>query len=201
MRIQIRPNELYHYGIQGQQWGLRRYQNPDGSLTPEGRERFHAKYVASEGLQRNANHIQGLTDTLKSISKDKTQTARAKALRTQLRNERAKYRENSKAERAAFTAKRQYEQQALRDISSYYNVNKRLSNSSERFMNRAQNIWNYNRLSADNISKRLTEAQNRKNKYENRNTELLNKNIDDVLNKDYVSTIRERISRLKRRTK
>ena len=24
-------NELYHWGIKGQKWGIRRYQNPDGS--------------------------------------------------------------------------------------------------------------------------------------------------------------------------
>lgn len=34
------PNELYHHGIRGQKWGIRRYQNPDGSLTPEGRKRY-----------------------------------------------------------------------------------------------------------------------------------------------------------------
>jgi len=33
-------NELYHHGIKGQKWGVRRFQNPDGSLTLEGRERY-----------------------------------------------------------------------------------------------------------------------------------------------------------------
>lgn len=28
--------ELYHHGVENQKWGVRRYQNPDGSLTPEG---------------------------------------------------------------------------------------------------------------------------------------------------------------------
>ena len=36
-------NELYHHGILGQKWGVRRYQNEDGSLTPEGRKRYYGE--------------------------------------------------------------------------------------------------------------------------------------------------------------
>lgn len=32
--------ELAHYGIPRMKWGVRRYQNKDGSLTPEGRKRY-----------------------------------------------------------------------------------------------------------------------------------------------------------------
>ena len=32
--------ELYHHGILGQKWGVRRYQNPDGSLTAAGKARY-----------------------------------------------------------------------------------------------------------------------------------------------------------------
>ena len=33
-------NYLAHYGIKGQRWGLRRFQNEDGTLTEEGKERY-----------------------------------------------------------------------------------------------------------------------------------------------------------------
>lgn len=43
---------LAHHGILGQKWGVRRFQNEDGTLTPEGRERYGADERRSVGEKR-----------------------------------------------------------------------------------------------------------------------------------------------------
>lgn len=37
-------DELYHYGVRGMKWGIRRYQNEDGTLTSSGKKRAEKEY-------------------------------------------------------------------------------------------------------------------------------------------------------------
>lgn len=40
----VSEDYLCHYGVRGIKWGIQRYQNPDGSLTSEGRKKAKTEY-------------------------------------------------------------------------------------------------------------------------------------------------------------
>jgi hypothetical protein len=46
----MRRNELYHHGIKGQRWGVRRYQNEDGTLTNLGMRRLSGGGKKDKGV-------------------------------------------------------------------------------------------------------------------------------------------------------
>ena len=62
----VYSDELMHHGIKGQKWGIRKYQNEDGSLTPEGMRRYG---VDSEGNMSKEGMIRRYRDAKKAMRK------------------------------------------------------------------------------------------------------------------------------------
>ena len=81
--------DLQHWGIKGQKWGLRRYQNPDGTLTEEGKRHYGRVGESNEyhkGLMAIGRSMQNARDM-----------DRVLALEAELAN---KYREKGKESKA-----------------------------------------------------------------------------------------------------
>ena len=61
-------NELYHHGIKGQKWGVRKYQNADGSLTAAGEARYGNG--PSKGSERRAARFEKKAAKLRAEAKE-----------------------------------------------------------------------------------------------------------------------------------
>ena len=59
-------DELYHHGIKGQKWGIRRYQNPDGTLTPLGRAVYRARKA-----YRTKSDVDDIIDSMNETDREK----------------------------------------------------------------------------------------------------------------------------------
>lgn len=51
-------SELKHWGIKGMKWGVRRYQNKDGSLTPAGKKRYSDGSTSSSSTSKSSQTSQ-----------------------------------------------------------------------------------------------------------------------------------------------
>ena len=65
--------ELQHAGIKGMKWGIRRYQNKDGTLTPAGKKRYNRemeKLKAEKKVLQNRQKTQAKFDKLDAMKKE-----------------------------------------------------------------------------------------------------------------------------------
>lgn len=116
-------DELYHYGIKGQKWGRRQYQNKDGSLTEAGKKRYGTKdnfekqypvdkkasdISAIDAGRKGAKNAREINRNLKEIEREKTSKKQKIA--------------NKQIEEAARDNARRMSDQELRDAVNRLNM-------------------------------------------------------------------------------
>ena len=73
----VRSDELYHHGVMGMKWGVRRYQNSDGTLTSAGKKKRRSEVAKSVKISQRQKSTasnesekkKGLTDKQKRVLK------------------------------------------------------------------------------------------------------------------------------------
>ena len=71
---------LAHHGIKGMKWGVRRYQNEDGSLTKEGQERYVKKYLTETPLNNAGDSRLDYTKAAERIKKSMSESEQSRLL-------------------------------------------------------------------------------------------------------------------------
>lgn len=111
--------ELYHHGVLGMKWGVRRYQNVDGSLTAAGRRRYgygdaveaHNKRSVAKTEKRAARYVSAMErKTAKRVSKAEAKPTKAnvaRADRARQEEKLAKKIANSSVESKKYRAKQE----------------------------------------------------------------------------------------------
>ena len=98
---------IEHYGIKGQKWGVRRYQNPDGTLTPLGRKKLGRLERKAAKLGDTVKQSRSRYMTLAKKKKNGTATSKElreyEALSSSLRKTSSKFKKAS----AKFEARKQ----------------------------------------------------------------------------------------------
>ena len=176
-------HELYHHGVKGQKWGVRRYQNKDGSLTPEGQKRlakslkrdYKRNYQYSYPFKTSKTYDEKLRGHVKSAITDEDKKRITDAKKTWL----SKQKEADKAEEALYDLAekfgKEYYDEEIRKNARYYDTPR----AKEKL--REYSIYDYGIEKAEQSRPDLHEARKSPDKYYDAYKEECRKVSDKLL--------------------
>ena len=78
----MNADELKHYGIKGMKWGVRRFQNSDGSLTADGKKRYSGDDL--KDIQKQVNQGKNVVDGVKKTRTKAAEKQHEKKIKSDL---------------------------------------------------------------------------------------------------------------------
>ena len=177
-------NELYHFGIKNQKWGIRRYQNPDGSLTPAGKARYKRienkeyrltmkSYRERDRIEKKYNAGKESYNDLINSKKYKNWEKKQKALNKEMSNEYKAFRDDVKKENEKYASKDKEKLNSYKDkeiaklqktqeaYDKYYNKhNEKLSKNPEKNEKKIKKLQENYIKGKDEVSKQMNAVKN-----------------------------------------
>lgn len=121
---------LEHHGIKGQKWGIRRFQNPDGSLTDKGQKRYNMKEARKEAVQSRRDRMRANAEYRSAIREPLSRFKKVEDAQLKNLDEKEKAYENAKK-----TSKEK--QQAYKDAKKEYKDSKGLTDEQKAKLKKA----------------------------------------------------------------
>lgn len=159
---------LYHSGIKGMKWGRRRYQNPDGSLTPEGVVHYgklKSRVVDYESRKSDIQkRLHKEMSTQKYAKATTTMTVkrdmlRAKAARLKAKNQKTRYKMEMLGKQPGKFARR--------SLRKEYRVNKKLAKVEKRVTSATRKVSRL-KLKDAKTDRKLIRARRAVEKFQNK---------------------------------
>lgn len=160
----LNDNEIEHFGIKGMKWGIRRYQNSDGTLTDAGKKRYGTEEKFQEHISKKYNKagakLERLDNKVTKLS-NKGVLKEQKAIKKQRKASSALLFQKSKAKQASKATKRAlkaYQKSQEAEIKAYRWNEKmqskfkdvKISNADSKYISLGEK---YAKNSIDNIMK------------------------------------------------
>lgn len=114
----VTSDELYHHGIIGQKWGVRRFQNSNGSLTAEGRKRYS---TSKSGLSPQDTNT--LLNEAQSIARNSNNAS--KSINKIKKSDAAKKKDKEKTDENAPKKVEEMSDKELREFLNRYDMEQR----------------------------------------------------------------------------
>ncbi|MCF0232855.1 MAG: hypothetical protein HUJ63_11480 [Enterococcus sp.] len=113
-------DELYHFGVKNQQWGVRNYQNKDGTLTDAGKKHLAKLNKKKEKALNNVDKFTKLREESYASNNKKAAKLEKKAAKLRVK-EYSLFTTKDKADKLEYKAKKlDVKAKSLRDITDQY---------------------------------------------------------------------------------